>query len=398
MSNKKAKKALIESLRSIGTFAEINEDIITRFEKMAEDGMLMTNDGKKVEKNEISYNDLDSILIRADAKDDPYTITKSENGYSVSEKPMTAAEFAIKAHGTPPAKPGRIRNWIDTIKKKVFRMKDGDAKCRKYEKDKADYDKKAYYTLKSAGYEVEKPLNVAKEEREYAVRGYVLASNALEQKNIDGDYRIENDPMYQTLMNDPKIDDFVNSPKVQGFIKMVKDAGFKTPEALANDSGLMMFTHFASDPERTGWQPSAIDGLISEDTLFAMNAAKNTANAAKEARENVNKRYADAVMRDVRKKIDEPDDQRFLKELDTIVHKNFDEAKKVLYAVNEMSKKELSVLSDEYEMNIGNTDYSLEKKLNGIANKDEKTMAEFNSQLDNQNIDKLNDGMIQYHK
>ena len=400
MPDLNTRKKLMEDLKNIGSFdkqGNTRDAFHDIMEKMAEEGMITMADGKKPGRNDLDYDELDRMFIRVNDNDDPYTFNATDadeldNGnkhiYSadLTEKPLTKEEYGEKACGKAPKKPGFFRKMLDSIKKNVFRMKDGDKQCRDYEK----YLENVYYAQKDAGYDPEKPETVEKNERELAVRSYILAGNAREGKELPADYKVTEDPEYQRMMNDPRTDIFVNAETTQDYLKMLRESGFTTPELLEGSSGKTMFQNYAEDPELYGAQNHLMGGMVlAGNALQDFNEEKREERAQAARQDLINKR-ADSAMKQIGSKLDGPDNERFLNELNGVLRKDTPASNKMLSVLPNTSPVVLETLSEEYERNIGNKEYSLEAKLTGLVTGSPEAKAQLKEQLQEQKTDELN--------
>lgn len=386
------KKKLLEDLRNIRYYDRDNEDqrleVHEILKNMADEGMITLSDGTKTDSREIDFDSLDKMYIRANDQDDPYVFNVSlltEGGLpykaELSEKPLTQEEFTAKNFGPEPKKPGFFRSMLNGIKKNIFRMKDGDAKYHRYEKAKAEYDEKVYYGLKNAGYDAKKPEHIAKNEREMAVRSYVFATNAKNNVQLPENYKVTDDPKYQQMMSDPHIDTFVDAPMTQEYLKHLRECGFKTPETLTFSEGKSMFRNYADDPELVGGQNRIVGRMVVAGNAMTEFEDGKRAEAAKANRQNMIEKRADNVMREIGMKIDVKDNERFLNELNTLLRKDTPASNKLLSVMPKVNPVMLTALSDEFERNIGNKDYSLENKLSGLVSGNSEAKAELREQI-----------------
>ena len=394
------KKKLLDDLKNIKTYDRDNEDeqleVHEILKKMADEGMITLSDGTRTNSRELDFDALDKMHIRVSDQDDPYVFNVSmltESGYpyraELSDQPMTAAEFTAKNFGPEPKKPGFFRSMLNGIKKNIFRMKDGDAKYRRYEKAKAEYDEKVYYGLKNAGYDAKKPDHVAKNERELAIRSYVLANNAKNNVQLPENYKVTDDPKYRQMMNDPKADVFVDAPMTQEYLKNLRESGFTTPEKLETESGRSLFASYGDDP-LIGGQNLLMNNMVTVGDAMVQFQDEKRAETAKANRQNMIEKRADNVMKEIGMKIDVKDNERFLNELNTVLRKDTPASNKLLSVMPRVNPVMLTALSDEFEKNIGNKEYSLENKLSGLVNGNPEAKAELKEQIQNLKESKLN--------
>lgn len=400
MASIQDKKKLLDDLKKIKFYNRDHEnerlEIHEILKNMAEEGMITLSDGTKPDSREIDFDTLDKMHIRVSDQDDPYVFTVStvtEGGLpyeaELSSQPLTQAEFTARNFGPAPKKPGFFRNMLNGIKKNIFRMKDGDAKVHQYEKAKAEYDEKVYYALKDAGYDAKKPDHIVKNERELAVRSYILATNAKDNVQLPDNYKVTDDPKYQQMMNDPKIDVFVDAPLTQEFLKNLRESDFSAPEKLETESGKSIFSSYGAD-QLVGGQNRLVNDMVTVGDAMVRFQDEKRAEAAKANRQKMIEKKADNVMREIGMKIDVTDNERFLNELNTVLRKDTPASNKLLSVMPKVTPVMLTALSDEFEKNIGNKEYSLENKLSGLVNGNPEARAELKEQLQDLKENELN--------
>ena len=111
---------------------------------------------------------------------------------------------------------------------------------------------------------------------------------------------------------------------------------------------------------------------------------------AQAARQDLINKRADSAMKQIGSKLDGPDNERFLNELNGVLRKDTPASNKMLSVLPNTSPVVLETLSEEYERNIGNKDYSLEAKLTGLVTGSPEAKAQLKEQLQEQKTDELN--------
>lgn len=358
---------------------------------MIREGMVVdavTGEVVKPEAEKLSDDQKDrvgSYLIRADKNDDPYVLNVKEtagstpempavDSVSLRDTPMTKQEYAEKNCKPLPKEPGRMSRFWDSIVRNVFRVKEGSETCRKYREEKALVEKQNYYKLTDAGFKADKPESLAKEERETAVRAYVLAEHQEKVGTADiGTFDPEKDPEYNRMMNHPAIDAFVDRPETQNMLKKFRKDNISLSDLKK------VGAEYIGSRQNSEYHPEIAD-FRKAGEIFG---EKGLTGLASENRKKMLDQASADMLDTVREKLGGAEKAEkngaFLDDLAKLAGQDNELGRKVCNLFKDLPAECVQGLAAEHAEMNGNESYDLGRTLGGIFEGKPGAMAELNN-------------------